>query len=216
MAAPQLVTSADSEVLIPVSVHGATNKGIISYEFDLRYDATVIQPQAEPVELMGTVSQSLSVVANTLQPGLLKVVVYGAAPIDSNGLLLNLKFTAVGSPGSVSPLVWERFIFNEGEPGTMSADGQVELSAAAPNQAEIAGRLISSMGHGVPNARVTLTDTAGRSRAVISNGFGLYRFGDLKVGQTYTISIESQNQSFAPLTISVTGQAVNADVIAEP
>jgi len=213
--APQLVTPADGEVLIPVSVQGAANKGIISYEFDLRYDPTVIQPQSEPVELMGTVSNRLSAVFNSSEPGLLKVAVYGAMPINGSGLLLNLKFTAVGSPGSVSPLVWERFMFNEGEPGTASANGQVELSAAAPNQAEISGRLISSMGQGVPNARVTLTDTAGRSRVVLSNGFGLYRFGNLQVGQTYSISVQSRNYSFTPLTISVTGQTVNTNVIAE-
>ena len=54
--APHLVTPADSEVVIPISVHGAANKGIISYEFDLRYDPSVIQPQVNPVDLAGTVS----------------------------------------------------------------------------------------------------------------------------------------------------------------
>ena len=34
---------------------------------------------------------------------------------------MNLKFTAIGAPGSVSPLTWERLLFNEGEPGTQSA-----------------------------------------------------------------------------------------------
>ncbi|MBK8465224.1 MAG: proprotein convertase P-domain-containing protein [Chloracidobacterium sp.] len=216
VAAPHLVTPADGEVLIPVSIQGAANKGIISYEFDLRYDPAVIQPQAEPVELTGTVSNRLSAVSNSSEPGLLRVAVYGALPINNSGLLLNLKFTAVGAPGSISPLTWERFTFNEGDPGTAAVDGQIELSAAAPNQAEITGRLISSMGQGVPNARVTLTDSAGQSRVVLSNGFGLYRFGNLQVGQTYTISVQSRNYSFTPLTISVTNQAVNADVIAEP
>ena len=44
-----------------------------------------------------------------------------AHAIDTDGLLLNLKFTAVGSPGSVSPLTWENMIFNEGEFGTATA-----------------------------------------------------------------------------------------------
>ena len=130
--APRLVTPADSDVIIPVAVQGIANKGIISYEFDLRYDPLVIQPQANPVDLAGTVSRALSAVANTEEPGLLRVVMYGAMPIEGNGVLLNLRFTAVGAPGSVSPLTWERIIFNEGDPG-MATDGQVELSAAAPN-----------------------------------------------------------------------------------
>ena len=134
--APRLVTPADNEVVIPVSVQGAANKEIISYEFDLRYDPTVIQPQTDPVDLAGTVSRGLSVVANANEPGLLRVVVYGAYPMDGNGLLLNLRFIAVGAPGSISPLTFERIMFNEGEPRAIVSDGQVMLLAAIPNQAE--------------------------------------------------------------------------------
>ena len=70
------------------------------------------------------------------------------------------------------------------------------------------------MGQGVPNARVTLTDLAGTSRSVVSNGFGVYRFGDLQVGQTYTLRAESRAFVFAPLTVSVTGQMQSVDMIA--
>jgi hypothetical protein len=57
------------------------------------------------------------------------VVVYGPVPISDSGILLDLRFTAVGAPGTVSPLMWERFIFNE-DPATTVTDGQVELSNA--------------------------------------------------------------------------------------
>ena len=214
VAAPQLVTPADAEVLIPVAVEGATSKGIISYEFNLRYDANVIQPQADPIDLTGTVSRGLTAVANAAEPGLLRVAIYGAVPIDGNGVLLNLKFTAVGAPGTVSPLTWERIMFNEGDPGTLVTDGAVELSASAPNQAEMTGRVVNSMGQGVPNARVTLTDTSGASRVVTSDGFGVYRFGGLQVGQTFTIQVASRALAFTPLTVSITGQSVNVDMIA--
>ncbi|MBK8467510.1 MAG: carboxypeptidase regulatory-like domain-containing protein [Chloracidobacterium sp.] len=212
---PRLLTPADNDVVIPVAIQGAANKGIISYEFDLRYDPTVIQPQADPVDLAGSVSSKLSAVANPSEPGLLRIVVYGPLRIDGNGVLLNLRFTAVGAPGSVSPLTWERVMFNEGDPGTLASDGQVELLAAAPNQAEISGRLLTTMGQRIPNARVTLTDTAVQSRSVVSNGFGVYRFGGLQVGQTYTISVQS-HLTFTPLTVSVTGQLASVDMIAEP
>ena len=214
VAAPRMVTPADNEVIVPVSVAGAANKGIISYEFDLRYDPAVIQPQANPVEIAGTVSSGLFVVTNAEQRGLLRVVVYGPTPIDANGLLLNLRFTAVGAPGSITPLTFERFMFNEGDPKIVATDGQLELSAAAPNQAELNGRLLTAFGSGLPNARVTLTDSTGKSRSVISDGFGVYRFGNLKVGQTYTISVEARNYAFTPITVSVTSQSVTADIIA--
>jgi hypothetical protein len=214
VVAPRIMTPADNEVIIPVSVQGAANKGILSYEFELRYDAAVIQPQANPVDLAGTVSRGLSVVANANEPGLLRVVLYGAYPIEANGLLLNLKFNAVGAPGTVTPLTFEHIMFNEGDPGTLVTDGRVELSAAAPNQAEIVGRLLSSMGQGIATTRVILTDTQGQTRSIASDASGAYRFGGLQVGQTYTISVESRQLAFTPLTVSVTSQSVNVDMIA--
>jgi hypothetical protein len=124
---PRIMTSPNKEIVTPVSVQGTADKGIISYEFDLKYDPSVIQPLADRVDLTATASRGLSVVTNTTQPGLLRVVVYGPTPLDGNGVLLNLKFIAVGAPGSVSPLVFDRIMFNEGGPQVSTTDGQIEL-----------------------------------------------------------------------------------------
>ena len=48
----------------------------------------------------------------------------------------------------------------------------------------------------------------------MSNGFGAYRFGGLTVGQTYTVSVASRHHEFAPMTVSVTSQSINLDLIA--
>ncbi len=125
---PKLASATGIDVIIPVRVQGVAGKNVISYEFDLRYDPTVLQPHVEPVDVAGTVSRGLFVVANPFEPGLLRVVLYGAMPIEENGLLLNLRFIAVGKPGSVSPLTWERIMFNEGDTETLVTDGQLELS----------------------------------------------------------------------------------------
>ena len=130
---PDLGTSVGKEIVVPVSVQGIANKNVISYEFDLRYDPSVIQPLSVPVDLKGTISRGLTFVANAEEAGLLRVVVYGAMPIDSDGVLLNLRFAAVGKPGSVSPLTFQRIMFNEGDPGTTATDGHVELSAPKTN-----------------------------------------------------------------------------------
>ncbi len=129
---PSLVTPLDKEVIVPIGVERAANQGIISYEFDLRYDPSIMQPQAEPVDVAGTASRGFAVVTNATEPGLLRVVVYGAMPIDHDGVLLNLRFNAVGASGSISPLIWERILFNEGDPQVTVTNGQVELSAAEP------------------------------------------------------------------------------------
>ncbi len=128
VSAPHSVVIPGSELTIPITVQRAADKGIISYDFDLRYDPTVIQPVADVALLKGTVSRGLSVVVNAQQPGLLRVVVYGSMPIASNGVLLNLRFIAIGQVGSISRLTWERMVFNEGDPMTTSLDGQIELS----------------------------------------------------------------------------------------
>ena len=59
--------------------------------------------------------------------GLLRVVVYGAIPINGDGVLLNLRFKAVGSSGAVSPLAFERLLFNDGEPRAALTNGRIEL-----------------------------------------------------------------------------------------
>ena len=128
VALPNLVTPTDKEIIIPVSVLNAAGKGIISYEFDLRYDPLVIQPQAEPVDLSGTASRGLTSVANISEPGLLRVVVYGVMPLDDKGVLLNLRFTTIGATGTISPLTLESFIFNEGLPMTVT-DGLVTVNS---------------------------------------------------------------------------------------
>lgn len=210
---PQIVTPADNEVIIPVAIQGVEDKGVIAYQFDLRYDPAVIQPQENTVDLVSTVSNGLKAVTNTSQPGLLRVAVYGATSIEASGLLLNLKFTAVGAPGAVSPITFEQFILNDGNPRSMVMDGSVELSAAGPNQAEIGGRLLTAQGEALPNGRVMLTDAAGHRYSTVSDGAGIYRFGGLQVGQTYTLSVEGRF-AFTPMTVSLVNQAVKVDMIA--
>jgi hypothetical protein len=214
MNVPNMVTAADGEIVIPVNVQGIANKGVISYELDLRYDPAVIQPQARPVAVMQTVSSGLSVATNTDVPGLLKVVAYGAMQISGNGILLNLRFTAIGAPGTTSPLTFERMMLNEGDPRILAVDGQVELSSST-TQAEIRGRVLTAMGQGVANTRVTLTDSAGQSRTILSNGSGLYRFGGLQIGQTYTIIAATRTLHFGPLTVGVTGQLVAVELVSK-
>jgi hypothetical protein len=124
---PELSTRAGKEIVVPVRVEGLADKGVISYEFDLRYDPAVMVPQSDPVDAAGTASRGLSVVTNRREPGLLRVVVYGAMPIVEDGVLLNLRFIAVGGAGSISPLTFEREIFNEGEPRVAVTDGQIKL-----------------------------------------------------------------------------------------
>lgn len=124
---PDVSIDGGKEVVVPVSVQGVSDKDVISYEFDLRYDPSVIQPLEIPIDVKGTASRGLSVVTNASEPGILRVVVYGAYPIDTDGVLLNLRFTAIGGAGAVSALSFERIMFNEGEMQMAVTGGRVEL-----------------------------------------------------------------------------------------
>lgn len=123
----RVVTSTSKEVIVPVRVEGVANKGIIAYEFELRYDPSVLQPERTAVDITKTASSRFTAVTNVEEPGLLRVAVYGTMPINENGVLLNLRFIPVGPSGSVSPLTWDRFMFNEGELGVRLVNGQVKL-----------------------------------------------------------------------------------------
>ncbi len=131
--APLLVTPANQAVIVPVAVEGIANKGVIAYEFELRYDPAVLRPQFNPIDVTGTVSRGLFFAVNASEAGRIRVALYGPMPLSANGILLNLRFNAIGTPGTFSPLVWERIMFNEGDPGTIATDGRVEISAATPN-----------------------------------------------------------------------------------
>ena len=124
----EALKQSGDEIVVPIAVDRIADKGIIAYEFDLKYDPSVIQPQQNPVDVAATVSRGLVVVTNISEPGILRVVMYGIMPIEENGILLNLKFTAVGGVGSTSPLIWERIIFNEGEPQVTATNGLIEIN----------------------------------------------------------------------------------------
>ena len=127
---PQLVTPASSQIIVPINISDVSGKGIIAYEFDLRYDPLVIQPLPNPVDIAGTISKGLSYAVSSEESGLLRVAVYGPLPLDGKGVLLNLRFNPIGAPSSTSPLTWARIMFNEGDPQTTATDGWIELRTA--------------------------------------------------------------------------------------
>lgn len=216
VTAGRTTASPNSEVVVPVTIGDVSGKGVVAYQFEMTYDPDVLAPAANPVELGGTMSDGLAVTVNSETPGLLKVVIFGANSLNGSGNLLNLKFTAIGAVGTTSALAWQEFMLNEaGTVQTRTTDGQVEVTAATAQEASINGRLLTPMGQGVPNTRVTLTDTTGASRTILSNGFGSFQFGNVRVGETYTISVESRQHTFTPVTVGVSGDLVNVDIIAE-
>jgi hypothetical protein len=211
---PDTTAARGSELVVPITISDSTDKGILSYEFDLSYDPTVLEIGTNPTDTVQTLSDGRSVTVNAMTPGLIKVVVFGATSLSGEGALLNLRFNAIGDVGSTTALTWENFNFNEGGIYTKTSNGQIMIRATNSDETSITGRLLTAMGQGVPNTRITLTDTTGASRTVLSNGFGSYEFGNVRMGETYTISVVSRMYTFTPVTVSVSENLGKVDIIA--
>ncbi len=215
IAAPVVTAHPGTTLTVPVAIGNTTGKGVFSYQFDLRYDPSVIEPAAVPTDVAGTISEGYLVTVNPIERGLLRVVAFGATPLVGQGQLVNLRFNVVGQADSSSDLTWQNFGLNEGNIYFATGNGRVTVTAAS-NNAAINGRLLTSGGQGVVNARVSITDTTGQTRTVISSSFGYFQFAGLEVGQTYNVSVVSRRYTFAPQTVSVTDNAVDLDLIAQP
>lgn len=105
----------------------APSSPLQAYQFDVLYDPQVLQLEATPVTTTGTLSAGLAAVTNAVQPGRLRLAVYGASPITAGGTLINLKFRVVGAFGSGSTLVFNGLMLNEGNPAAEGKSGKVTV-----------------------------------------------------------------------------------------
>jgi hypothetical protein len=97
-----------------------------AYQFDLRYDPSVLEPAAAAATADETLSQGLSVVYNSPEPGLLKVVVYGATTATGDGVYLNLHFRVRRRVGS-SAVSLSEFRIGDGRLNVTVRNGSVTV-----------------------------------------------------------------------------------------
>ena len=214
VAAPRVRAISGSPVVVPIRVTNVSEKGVTGYDFDVTYDPLVLEPSSMAAEISGTISDGMTVVSNSPEPGRLSIVVFGTAPMNGEGVLINLRFSAVGAVGSSTILSIGDLMLNEGEIESSAVGGELHVvSSLQPGT--ISGKLLTSTGQGVPNTRVTLTATTGETRSARSSSFGNFEFGSLVSGETYTLSVESRLYTFTPVTVSMGDSAVNVDLIAQ-
>lgn len=200
---------------VPAIVSNLTGEGVISYQFRINFNPAVIVPQANPVDVTGTISNGRSVTVNDTVPGQLIVVVFGANPMSGAGTLFNFKFTAVGPALSNTPLTWSNFMFNEGTPTATTTNGQINLiNSPTAALANVSGRVLNAAGQPVANANVMLNGTNGEAYAVRTNQFGYYLFEEVEVGNSYVIAVTSKRYTFEPRLVTVNESIVDLDIIA--
>lgn len=92
--------------------------------------------------------------------------------------------------------------------------GAYELDLAA-SPVTLSGRVLTSSGRGVYNARVTLTDANGTIIYAQTNPFGYYRFVNLPPGTSYTVTIVCKRYQFnSPQIITVDNNRNDLNFIA--
>jgi len=87
-----------------------------------------------------------------------------------------------------------------------------QMTAPTAASVSVGGRVMTLNGRGIRNARVTLTNSAGETRTVLTGAFGYYRFTDIPVGESYVISAAAKRFTFAPPVQTLTLQEEQNDV----
>lgn len=143
VSAPTAFKTTPSTFVVPIDVGDITGLGINSYQFNLQYDPTVIDPTGANFgcSTTGTLTGNagLAVICNVLPDGTLRVAVFGSGTMTGSGTILNITFATDPSavPGNISPLTFDRVSFFAGVPavanspvnGQITLTGRVQLTA---------------------------------------------------------------------------------------
>ncbi len=129
VALPQVAGTTGSSLTIPINLGDLTGSlpEALAFEFELNFDQRILQ--FEGLEKPGSLSQDVIEEHNADPPGKLRVAaIVRQRPLGgASRTLLKLKFRLL-APG-VSPLVWQRFLLNEGAPVTSRPqDGRVTVN----------------------------------------------------------------------------------------
>ena len=108
---PSITATPGTNISIPITIGDLTGKNIIAYDFDLTFDANLLQPLAVPVDAAGTISAAMTITPNATT-GRLRVSAFGTSALSGAGTLLKLSFRVIGSDAS-GALAWQKFVLNE-------------------------------------------------------------------------------------------------------
>jgi hypothetical protein len=197
---------------IPITVGDVSGQDLFSYDFDVVFDSSVLQPQATPFEASGTLSNGWSINANTATAGHLVVNAFNTGAMSGQGTLLLLKFNVVGGANSHTPLTWPSFNFNEGMPAASTIDGVFTASGPTATHSTVSGRIVTENGNPLAGVVLTLIGSEG-PRKVLTNAAGDYRFTGAQTGQFYTVTPTLANYTFGPPNLSFSLLADKTDAV---
>ncbi len=126
------------------------------------------------------------------------------------GTMYNFRFDSNRPPQTINATIG---FLKTGAPITVQVQGPSSSAAAV----SVSGRVTTAGGQGVGNTLVSITDQSGVARSgALTSSFGYYRFDDVAVGGTYTITVISKRYVFTPQTLQVNDNITDVNFVAEP
>lgn len=119
---PEVTGQPNVTDTIAVSVGDLTDNGVYSFEFDIEYDSEVVQITDYIAE--NTIADGLEIESNFTE-GFASLAAASDAELAGEGDLIHLEveYQDFGD----TPLTWDKFLFNEGNPGAERINGHVDV-----------------------------------------------------------------------------------------
>jgi hypothetical protein len=229
-AAPVMGVGEGLSTTIPLSINDVTGQGISSFQFDIVFDPTVIDPSganfgcsAPPGTVAGNAGFAIVCNVPPGDPVRLKVAAFGFVnPLAGSGTLMNIAITVdpTAVEGDFSPLNFEavQFFSNAfpSPPGipNSTTNGQVNILGTTAAAASLAGRIVDPNGRAIGGAIVTVANGSGEAQSVRTNTFGNFQFSDLPVGETYILSASARGFTVDPIVIPLSDSVTDLRVVA--
>lgn len=116
--------------------------------------------------------------------------------------------------GLWSLYVREEDAFSTTAVGTFLGGWGIEFLSATAADGTVSGRVVTEDGAGLRGALVTIIDSRGASKTVLTSSLGYYRFDEIETGQTYIVSVVSRRYRFTPQVLQVFDTLTEADFVA--
>lgn len=206
VTAPTTTVAPGSTFQVSIAANDTTGQGATGFEARIQFDPAVIQPTGSNFgcSTLGTLFSGASVTCNIFPtPNVLSIFVFSLTPITGAGPIVNTNFQAVGTLGSSSPLIFNSFIFNEGDPPSSTVNGLIRLNVSTAAAVSVSGIVLDAKGRSISGAVVGIRDKAGVVKAARTNTFGRFRVDGLTAGRTYFVITTDKRHRFETQVLAV-------------
>lgn len=189
-----------------ISIETDSNGTENGFGFTLDYDAAKL---SNPLVQNGVAAPNATLLSNTLQNGKIGVILampFGTTVSAGTKQILTIRFDVAAKvpAGNTAltfadlPVFREVADTNSVKLRSKFQDGAIKIFGANAEQVSISGKVLSNRRQGVSGAIVSLIYPDGISRTTMTNPFGNYRFEEIPVGETYTLSVRHKRFQFDP------------------